>query len=254
MRAARAWSCRGSSPRLRGTRQRRDHRPAGARFIPAPAGNAYRCPAGCTHGPVHPRACGERDDRRRPAPRLLGSSPRLRGTLNPTAYRWETHRFIPAPAGNAPPSPRQHCGPAVHPRACGERAVDFESTAYPGGSSPRLRGTLDVARPIVPIVRFIPAPAGNAMMRCRRSINGTVHPRACGERLRTCGAAFAAVGSSPRLRGTRFLDGRRVRVSRFIPAPAGNAAALRTGHRRLAVHPRACGERSLGAALESVRL
>ena len=50
---------RGSSPPVRGTRQRYRHRPVAYRFIPACAGNTMpRCPQSRT-APVHPRLCGE---------------------------------------------------------------------------------------------------------------------------------------------------------------------------------------------------
>ena len=70
----------GSSPRVRGT-QRLDVRSARrARFIPACAGNsAQRDPRGPAR-PVHPRVCGELQQRRRGLGGRPGSSPRVRGT------------------------------------------------------------------------------------------------------------------------------------------------------------------------------
>jgi hypothetical protein len=49
-----------------------------------------------------------------------------------------------------------------------------------------------------------------------------VHPRACGEHITIPFPLGADFGSSPRLRGTRFFSFFSFRVSRFIPAPAGN--------------------------------
>ena len=54
------------------------------------------------------------------------------------------------------------------------------------GSSPRLRGTAPLnGTPMVQgiVARFIPAPAGNSIDigGCWRSLERTVHPRACGE-------------------------------------------------------------------------
>jgi len=51
-------------------------------------------------------------------------------------------------------------------------------------------------------------------------------------------------GSSPRLRGTPRLDALQIPMSRFIPAPAGNASASSVRRRSFTVHPRACGERT----------
>ncbi len=51
--------------------------------------------------PVHPRACGERDWRRRFSRRSSGSSPRVRGTPRALGPDRPLKRFIPARAGNA---------------------------------------------------------------------------------------------------------------------------------------------------------
>ena len=130
----------GSSPRLRGTRDR-----------------AERTHLRVT---VHPRACGEHAvgadatsrqagssprlrGTRRPALLRLsesGSSPRLRGTLRPGLRCVDAQRFIPAPAGN------------THATARSATRCD--------GSSPRLRGTPDATLHRRQR-RFIPAPAGN---------------------------------------------------------------------------------------------
>ncbi|EFH10693.1 hypothetical protein HMPREF0731_3078 [Pseudoroseomonas cervicalis ATCC 49957] len=72
--------CRGSSPRLRGTRSAHSTRRTGRRFIPAPAGNTISRRGWPASGPVHPRACGEHMGKRRHPMLLNGSSPRLRGT------------------------------------------------------------------------------------------------------------------------------------------------------------------------------
>ena len=71
--------------------------------------------------------------------------------------------------------------------------------------------------------RLIPAHAGNGRGCAGATRSGTVHPRACGERVSRDRILSSAVGSSPRMRGT----GRPGTASRT----------------RRAVHPRACGER-----------
>ena len=70
-----------------------------------------------------------------------------------------------------------------------------------------------------------------------------VHPRACGERAFVDYACRRAAGSSPRVRGTRLQVLFLIRVQRFIPARAGNAAFVDNIDEEDAVHPRACGER-----------
>ena len=77
----------GSSPRLRGTRERRGLRRAVRRFIPAAAGNTAVRFAKIHHRPVHPRGCGEHCSFVSILTSSLGSSPRLRGTHGHLADR-----------------------------------------------------------------------------------------------------------------------------------------------------------------------
>ena len=155
---------RGSSPRVRGTLVGPSARRRSARFIPACAGNSS---ARSTH----------------PFP-ATGSSPRVRGTRGAAHEVDGFHRFIPACAGNSsrpsrPKAASHGSSPrvrgtrrsrpcrwtrrAVHPRVCGELLAD--------GRRP-MAGR-----------RFIPACAGNSIMRATRRL--------------------AFIGSSPRVRGTR---------------------------------------------------
>ena len=192
---------------------------------------------------VHPRACGERLALGLIGEAAIGSSPRLRGTQI-TGKPWGVYaRFIPAPAGNADHGHRGAEEVAVHPRACGERLHKRLQQRLLHGSSPRLRGTLRSWMLPTACSRFIPAPAGNAPIAPQRSRSGSVHPRACGERVNHRAQPRLNPGSSPRLRGTLSRGNPSLRPPRFIPAPAGNASFLRFPTLPLAVHPRACGER-----------
>ncbi len=96
--------------------------------------------------------------------------------------------------------------------------------------------------------RFIPACAGNARSRPPGSIELSVHPRVCGERLRMGFTCEPCTGSSPRVRGTRVRGWDRPSRSRFIPACAGNAHCGRCFSAPATVHPRVCGERGPSAA------
>ena len=69
-----------------------------------------------------------------------------------------------------------------------------------------------------------------------------VHPRVCGEHAGGAGAGERAVGSSPRVRGTRIAPTRQEVAERFIPACAGNTWAGSTKMIHPTVHPRVCGE------------
>ena len=177
------------------------------RFIPAYAGNAVA--------------------RRSSDRRVIGSSPRMRGTRYANRMDAVRHRFIPAYAGNAAEVFAPHPTQPVHPRVCGERVANAKLTKSASGSSPRMRGTPPNHTPNNILQRFIPAYAGNAGCDARGRRLRAVHPRVCGERGRYPSQAACLVGSSPRMRGTR----RR----------AWGCA------RRCPVHPRVCGERNAGS-------
>ena len=191
---------------------------------------------------------------------LYGSSPRLRGTLRVRRRERNPTRFIPAPAGNMYAPTVASTAKPVHPRACGEHACWSVGSWSTLGSSPRLRGTCSCSRSTTWTIRFIPAPAGNIVVRyCRRQLV-PVHPRACGEHNRVRPWSMFTLGSSPRLRGT-FVELDLLAFSnRFIPAPAGNMMCRFGVPDIRAVHPRACGEHWMkkhstdGAAGSSPRL
>ncbi len=110
----------GSSPRLRGTHVAHHRRTVVHGIIPALAGNttclfphvlAYR---------DHPRACGEHSSITSNTSWILGSSPRLRGTLKKFCMFPYSYGIIPALAGNTSDLARAHRFWRDHPRACGE--------------------------------------------------------------------------------------------------------------------------------------
>ena len=212
------------------------------RFIPARAGNSLRVPSTYGGKAVHPRACGELPLRRVVVMAPGGSSPRVRGTRLRFPRRYQSRRFIPARAGNSFAHEQGMAPQTVHPRACGELLVEMTMTLPPGGSSPRVRGTLIAPAGKSERDRFIPARAGNSARAPVRDGRHAVHPRACGEL--NCHATPDPIvnGSSPRVRGTPSPGVRGEQLRRFIPARAGNSptACLATGGP--AVHPRACGE------------
>ena len=110
----------GSSPLTRGTHRKR-RRPSGhARFIPAYAGNTTQRSRGWGPGPVHPRLRGEHLAKHKGVPSAFGSSPLTRGTPSGLRYPRETHRFIPAYAGNTVASSAGFREIPVHPRLRGE--------------------------------------------------------------------------------------------------------------------------------------
>ena len=217
---------------------------ARCRFIPACAGNSKVSRRSPARGPVHPRVCGELVSPATIRNDVDGSSPRVRGTRRAPRSPAALGRFIPACAGNSRATTRPAKRETVHPRVCGElespilrpfshtgsSRVCGELGAAPmihqlnGGSSPRVRGTLNInhASPNAQSgssprvrgthdekswwprsVRFIPACAGNSRRSCWRRAAPAVHPRVCGELHGICVPSSISAGSSPRVRGTR---------------------------------------------------
>ena len=197
---------------------------------------------------------------------MLGSSPHLRGTRKAGNHQCHRRRFIPAPAGNTSFSIMYFNRRSVHPRTCGEHVSAQFLYLEEVGSSPHLRGTPITNLSVPPMVRFIPAPAGNTGRGTIEAGFSPVHPRTCGEHVdggvphgyeagssphlrgtparhrpsfvyalhpRTCGehvptrlSPSGRTASSPHLRGTRLPLAERPGFARFIPAPAGNTLPL----------------------------
>ena len=171
----------GSSPRVRGTRSNGLPRAALVRFIPACAGNSRPPPRFPRRRSVHPRVCGELRRAWRGTRVQIGSSPRVRGTLEEPHALGVERRFIPACAGNSRPRGRTARSSAVHPRVCGELSFRAASANASSGSSPRVRGTRSESPRPSWSRRFIPACAGNSVRGVSAGHASAVHPRVCGE-------------------------------------------------------------------------
>ena len=215
----------GSSPRMRGTPGFHRHTLPRNRFIPAHAGNTLSGSLCLDQEAVHPRACGEHSSSSSSDICPAGSSPRMRGTRKRPLPNWQADRFIPAHAGNTSASDSARRYPAVHPRACGEHLPPCVVSRSHFGSSPRMRGTLQLLQAQSQVLRFIPAHAGNTARGCPRSRTHPVHPRACGEHAAVLPFRSASAGSSPRMRGTRISENEEKIAERFIPAHAGNTTS-----------------------------
>ena len=169
-------------------------------------------------------------------------SPRMRGTHDHQPEALWRHRFILAHAGNTTTRALPPAQPSVRPRACGEHRDPLIGIRRGDGSSPRMRGTLCAALAARLPGRFIPAHAGNTKVTSRPALSLAVHPRACGEHSIVVDRNGKAVGSSPRMRGTRPIGEHSHFGRRFIPAHAGNTRPTHSHVCPMAVHPRACGE------------
>ena len=171
-----------------------------------------------------------------------GSSPRMRGTVRQPQPPLDMRRFIPAHAGNRRSPIHGTGGGAVHPRACGEQRLLVSLPRPANGSSPRMRGTAELVLIDWRRDRFIPAHAGNSEIVGSWFVEESVHPRACGEQPSVASMIKAAVGSSPRMRGTVDRLHLMRPKNRFIPAHAGNSPFPFPTRFLTTVHPRACGE------------
>ena len=174
----------GSSPRVRGTP--RDHRP----FSDFPVD--------------HPRVCGEHALQRRREHHQRGSSPRVRGTHEGLRRSRLRRGIIPACAGNTSSPVSSRRARRDHPRVCGEHYTVEGMYAAIEGSSPRVRGTRYHQYAECRIAGIIPACAGNTAQAVRGRFFARDHPRVCGEHDVHPNDAGNSVGSSPRVRGTRF--------------------------------------------------
>ncbi len=234
----------GSSPRARGTDQVGNGVMAGTRFIPAGAGNSLGNGVYRVALTVHPRGRGEQLITHITNHDSNGSSPRARGTgiMNPLIAG--KVRFIPAGAGNRTQTPGVRGVPPVHPRGRGEQGLMSIITVGGHGSSPRARGTAPTTAWHSPPPRFIPAGAGNRAASLSSRWISSVHPRGRGEQLLPVTRRYWQGGSSPRARGTAVVDAPLQRLSRFIPAGAGNRSC-QSGWRMVSpVHPRGRGEQT----------
>ena len=196
----------GSSPRVRGTRARAANAALLGRLIPAGAGNTHARSALHASTPAHPRGCGEHEGGDRRAAAHLGSSPRVRGTRGCVASAGAGGRLIPAGAGNTGRRRRAGQRHAAHPRGCGEHRIRDPAQLPLPGSSPRVRGTRYPRLPDQEPARLIPAGAGNTARVLAACMRRTAHPRGCGEHQGNGAGHQTVGGSSPRVRGTPFLQ------------------------------------------------
>ena len=112
------------------------------------------------------------------------------------------------------------------------------------GSSPRGRGTGTRLKPNAPVVRVIPAWAGNSVVRNQKKQSCAGHPRVGGEQDGPRSYSEDSAGSSPRGRGTGIIRTFNLCNDRVIPAWAGNRTLRLWPLGCTAGHPRVGGEQS----------
>ena len=155
---------KGSPPRVRGTGLRPAQGRDPLRITPACAGNSPAFPFPFSHGPDHPRVCGEQVRRKKPYRDATGSPPRVRGT-GLLILRAEGNAGItPACAGNSTARYPQRRIPQDHPRVCGEQIKFPWQYFREEGSPPRVRGTAFRFQFCRKRSRITPACAGNSSL------------------------------------------------------------------------------------------
>ena len=119
------------------------------------------------------------------------------------------------------------------------------------GSSPRVRGTEYVDKPLWIAQGIIPACAGNSRWATPQAVHLRDHPRVCGEQASSTTFCFVVAGSSQRMRGTGSSNNVIKAVTGIIPACAGNRVPCEKTTIVLWDHPRVCGEQYLSHLLRA---
>ncbi len=131
---------------------------------------------------------------------------------------------------------------AVYPRWRGELTNAAHQGVSSSGLSPLARGTRHMPDHMCSNGRFIPAGAGNFATGFMQAAQKSVYPRWRGE-LSTAGhMKYLLLGLSPLARGTLISLAIINRLTRFIPAGAGNSRARGDSGRACTVYPRWRGE------------
>ena len=129
----------------------------------------------------------------------------------------------------------------VYPRVCGGTIPEPSRHCPSPGLSPRVRGNRGRVVLWLPRRGSIPACAGEPCGRGNGHSCQRVYPRVCGGTACWCMSCLRNYGLSPRVRGNRLPDSRRIGYYRSIPACAGEPQAADVTFYGPAVYPRVCG-------------
>ena len=156
------------------------------RSIPASAGQPNDGDNDGENGRVYPRECGAADTKAAHTSAMLGLSPRVRGSQVRHLLSLSVRGSIPASAGQPVQERKEKYGTKVYPRECGAAGKPKVRQRIRIGLSPRVRGSQIKASQRIPILRSIPASAGQPVSGKLPSQTNQVYPR-------ECGAAFPAL-------------------------------------------------------------
>ena len=150
------------------------------RIIPARAGQTAGSQLLKVRHADHPRACGANSTDCEFRVNGHGSSPRVRGKLEPVGAGHERFRIIPARAGQTSAAVGSGSRRSDHPRACGANVRVHTMLLVRSGSSPRVRGKPRLSITRHHSYRIIPARAGQTTSKHGARGVKQDHPRACG--------------------------------------------------------------------------
>ena len=213
----------GSSPRVRGKAPCRKGTRVWRGIIPAGAGKSSPSRQQVAFSWDHPRGCGEKRLSSTSEPKEKGSSPRVRGKVDPPLHPLAEGGIIPAGAGKRRSAGTKGRCPGDHPRGCGEKSPTLAATVPSMGSSPRVRGKARAGPRATAWRGIIPAGAGKSPPPGLVGLCGEDHPRGCGEKGWPLCAALSRQGSSPRVRGKDYDRVLKAISIGIIPAGAGKS-------------------------------
>ena len=195
--------------------------PVKVRSIPACAGEpviSYHVPARST---VYPRVCGGTKTSTQSWLITQGLSPRVRGNRAGVEQEAGGEGSIPACAGEPFADGGNSDLMKVYPRVCGGTAYKKRWQECTKGLSPRVRGNLLPAFPLLIWIWSIPACAGEPSQPASERYCYQVYPRVCGGTIAGPAGVVAAWGLSPRVRGNHADRRKGAAERRSIPACAG---------------------------------
>ena len=190
---------------------------------------------------VYPRVCGGTQCGDSDINGAGGLSPRVRGNRVGEQPVQVGQGSIPACAGEPCLRPSGLMTSWVYPRVCGGTPHRGDAQPRGAGLSPRVRGNLHAFFAEFLAGRSIPACAGEPPPGRICASRQRVYPRVCGGTRRRCGRCGCMTGLSPRVRGNRGQQQRRVTGERSIPACAGEPRRFGAPGCWRTVYPRVCG-------------
>ena len=192
---------KGSSPHVRGARPYRNAGRDADGIIPACAGSTMKLSDAVSRRRDHPRMCGEHMGGYLAGTDSTGSSPHVRGALQPHKASGHGRGIIPACAGSTSAESVKMAGEGDHPRMCGEHFGERILQCVATGSSPHVRGAHSHPQIGSKECGIIPACAGSTHARLLQNSTERDHPRMCGEHGTHGVGRHVQAGSSPHVRG-----------------------------------------------------